>query len=183
MVLQDGESTSQFVLGDDDRLDDRDIDASVRALRPRSSRRGSWESEASGWSARIAGGGPGTPSLTRERSLWANNSTRGVNLNGDGAEETKGEEQEDSTSVDGKITSVAHTQPDELKPANPLSLSEGKDKVEPSGDAKAGDGESKLVKPGPQQQLRRPSIETIGTPETKNTGAESAPSVPCPPQA
>ena len=49
-----GDSTSHFVFGegDDDRLDvDRDmygdVDASVRALRPRSSRRGSWESEAS----------------------------------------------------------------------------------------------------------------------------------------
>lgn len=63
------ESTSQFPLGDDDR----DVDASVRALRPRSSRRGSWESEVSRWSARIQ---VGTPSLARERSLWTANSVR-----------------------------------------------------------------------------------------------------------
>jgi len=70
----DAESTSQFVMGDDDRLEERDVDASVRALRPRSSRRGSWGSEASGWSARVHG--LGTPSLARERSLWTTNSVR-----------------------------------------------------------------------------------------------------------
>ena len=37
-----------------------DRDASVRALRPRSSRRGSWESEASRWSAAVSGTGTGT---------------------------------------------------------------------------------------------------------------------------
>ena len=43
--------SSHFILGDDlDVEGDRDFDASVRALRPRSSRRGSWESEASSWS-------------------------------------------------------------------------------------------------------------------------------------
>jgi hypothetical protein len=68
----DGENTSQYLLGDEDR----DIDASVRALRPRSSRRGSWDSEASGWSARIGAGGAGTPSLARDRSLWTSNSIR-----------------------------------------------------------------------------------------------------------
>ncbi|KAJ8456112.1 hypothetical protein ONZ45_g18817 [Pleurotus djamor] len=62
-------------MGEDERLDERDFDASVRALRPRSSRRGSWESEASRWSARIQPG-PGTPSLARERSVWTTNSIR-----------------------------------------------------------------------------------------------------------
>lgn len=71
----DVESTSQFVLGDDERLDERDVDASVRALRPRSTRRGSWESEASGWSARIQAGA-GSPSLTRERSQQTSNSLK-----------------------------------------------------------------------------------------------------------
>lgn len=66
------ESGSQYPLGDD-ALDERDVDASVRALRPRSSRRGSWESEVSRWSARIQ---VGTPSLVRERSLWTTNSVR-----------------------------------------------------------------------------------------------------------
>ncbi|KAK0467940.1 uncharacterized protein EV420DRAFT_1502030 [Desarmillaria tabescens] len=67
----DVESRSEFVLGDD--VDERDVDASVRALRPRSSRRGSWESEVSKWSARIH---VGTPSLVRDRSLWTANSVR-----------------------------------------------------------------------------------------------------------
>ncbi|KAF6762885.1 hypothetical protein DFP72DRAFT_570809 [Ephemerocybe angulata] len=71
VAFPDGESTSQF---HDDRLDERDVDASVRALRPRSSRRGSWESEVSRWSARVRD--PGTPSLVRQQSLWTANSVR-----------------------------------------------------------------------------------------------------------
>ncbi|KAI0079664.1 hypothetical protein K474DRAFT_1683058 [Panus rudis PR-1116 ss-1] len=74
--------------GDDERLllleaerdNYGDVDASVRALRPRSSRRGSWESEVSGWSAGGGGGGtsiaPGTPSGLRDRSLWTSGSFR-----------------------------------------------------------------------------------------------------------
>lgn len=69
----DAESVSQFVTGDDDRLDDRDVDASVRALRPRSSRRGSWESESSRWSARD---GLGTPSVTRDFTGWSSPSVK-----------------------------------------------------------------------------------------------------------
>lgn len=77
-----GDSTSHFLSGeldgDDDRLlnegdRDGDVDASVRALRPRSSRRGSWESEASGWSAHL---GAGAPSAPRDRSLWTTGSIR-----------------------------------------------------------------------------------------------------------
>ncbi|KIK95138.1 hypothetical protein PAXRUDRAFT_141458 [Paxillus rubicundulus Ve08.2h10] len=73
----EGETLSQFLLGDDDRLDaygERDADASLRALRPRSSRRGSWESEVSGWSARILGTGAGLS--TRSKSLWTSNSMK-----------------------------------------------------------------------------------------------------------
>ncbi|KAI9466781.1 hypothetical protein BJY52DRAFT_1201197 [Lactarius psammicola] len=67
--------SSHFILGDDlDIEGDRDVDASVRALRPRSSRRGSWESEASGWSASLGNGGvtglcPGAPAGKSLRSL------------------------------------------------------------------------------------------------------------------
>ncbi|KIM45998.1 hypothetical protein M413DRAFT_55911, partial [Hebeloma cylindrosporum] len=74
ITFPDAESASHYIPGDDDRLEERDFDASVRALRPRSSRRGSWESEASRWSARVQG--TGTASLTRERSLWTSNSVR-----------------------------------------------------------------------------------------------------------
>ena len=75
LTFPDAESTSQFVVGDDERLEERDVDASVRALRPRSSRRGSWESEASRWSARDQLG-TGTSSFARDRSLWTTNSVR-----------------------------------------------------------------------------------------------------------
>jgi len=69
--MLDGEDASQYVTGDD-VLDERDVDASVRALRPRSSR-GSWESEASDWSARDQ---LNSPSLARTRSVWTTNSVR-----------------------------------------------------------------------------------------------------------
>lgn len=67
--------SSHSIIGDDlDIEGDRDVDASVRALRPRSSRRGSWESEASGWSAGLGNGGvtgsfPGAPAGKSLRSL------------------------------------------------------------------------------------------------------------------
>jgi hypothetical protein len=73
----EGENTSQFLLVDDDRLDvdgERDVDASLRALRPRSSRRGSWDSEVSGWSAKILGSGPGV--TTGNRNMWTSNSMK-----------------------------------------------------------------------------------------------------------
>lgn len=75
-TFADGESRNDNDNDNDEEpLDDRDVDASLRALRPRSTRRGSWESEASRWSARIQAG-MGTPSLARDRSLWTANSIR-----------------------------------------------------------------------------------------------------------
>jgi len=74
LVFPDGESSSQYILGDDERLEEREINASVRALRPRSSRRGSWESEASRWSARDQL--PAGSSFARERSLRVSGSIR-----------------------------------------------------------------------------------------------------------
>jgi len=75
-IAQDGDADGDrgSVLEDEDQMEERDIDASVRALRPRSSRRGSWDSETSGWSARIGLGGIGTPPLARERSILTINS-------------------------------------------------------------------------------------------------------------
>ena len=73
----EGENTSQFLLADDDRLDvdgERDVDASLRALRPRSSRRGSWDSEVSGWSARVLGSGPGV--TMGNKNMWTSNSMK-----------------------------------------------------------------------------------------------------------
>jgi len=85
-IIGDGEGdmSSQYVLGEDGRLDvdgERDVDASIRALRPRSSRRGSWESEASDWSAPV---GPGMSTGTPSRSVWTTNSNRtGGRLSGE----------------------------------------------------------------------------------------------------
>lgn len=101
----EGDVMSQFVLGDDDRHDadvERDVDASVRALRPRSSRRGSWESEISGWSARILG--TGGPISMGSKSLWTYNSAKtGGPLSVDDEEVTSGLEtsQEEKSSADG----------------------------------------------------------------------------------
>ncbi|KAK1236656.1 hypothetical protein PQX77_000012 [Marasmius sp. AFHP31] len=110
----DVESTSQL---DDDRLDDRDADASVRALRPRSTRRGSWESEASRWSARIQVTGPPSLGGGRERSLWTSNSirtgtlsTENVDTNGflddvaDGATGVEKEEKETEREASSQAT-------------------------------------------------------------------------------
>ena len=80
ITFPDAESASHYVLGEDER-EERDFDASLRALRPRSSRRGSWESEVSRWSARIQG--TGSPSLVRERSLWTSNSIRTGGFSGE----------------------------------------------------------------------------------------------------
>ncbi|KAF7973221.1 hypothetical protein HWV62_15825 [Athelia sp. TMB] len=73
----EGDFSSQYAPGDDDRLDvygERDVDASVRALRPRSSRRGSWESEASDWSGLVGSNGAARSTGTPSRSLWTTNS-------------------------------------------------------------------------------------------------------------
>lgn len=96
-----GDSQSQFGLETSSQpgeLEDIQIeDASVRALRPRSSRRGSWESEASGWSARFA----------RDRAKT------GLNHDLDASTEVTGEDQESN----GEIS---------LQLETPHSISNGK---------------------------------------------------------
>jgi len=97
-ILGAGDSISHIsgLLGDDERLFndgevDRDADASVRALRPRSSRRGSWESGASGWSG---------SEYPHNRSLWTSNSIRtGDMVTVDGY----GDNDNDMTSVEGNV--------------------------------------------------------------------------------
>jgi len=93
-ILGAGDSVSHIsgLLGDDERMFndgevDRDADASVRALRPRSSRRGSWESGASGWSAAVTGSG-----YPQNRSLWTSNSI--------------GDDDNDMTSVEGGVDNL-----------------------------------------------------------------------------
>ncbi|KAF7331932.1 hypothetical protein MKEN_00073500 [Mycena kentingensis (nom. inval.)] len=111
-MYADAESTSHYLLGDDD------VDASVRALRPRSSRRGSWESEASRWSARVLQGGVGTPSVARDgRSLWTANSIREGALSVEDETDNKSEEGDSRSDVD-----IAPTTTEE--PTEPSSKSD-----------------------------------------------------------
>jgi hypothetical protein len=136
-----GDSTSQFenLSGEADPEDDGQsvlideeshIDASVRALRPRSSRRGSWGSELSRWSARVGLGGPATSSLNREKSLGTANSVRtDGQARGDREQETDGRREEE----EGGDASF-HTQPQvdqgtNEEPTSPSNLS-----TEPVGD-------------------------------------------------
>jgi hypothetical protein len=103
-ILGAGDSISHIsgLLGDDERLFndgevDRDVNASMRALRPRSSRRGSWESQSSGWSAAVTGSG-----YPRNRSLWTSNSIgAGDGLTVDIDEDDDDENDNDMTSVEG----------------------------------------------------------------------------------
>jgi len=109
----EGEVMSQFVLGDDDRQDadvERDVDASVRALRPRSSRRGSWDSEVSGWSARILGTG-GAISMG-SKSLWTSNSMKTGGLPGVDDESPDGVSSGLRTSLGDKSSSDTQDQTD-----------------------------------------------------------------------
>ncbi|KAL0949605.1 hypothetical protein HGRIS_009651 [Hohenbuehelia grisea] len=167
----DAESTSQFVLGDDERLDERDVDASVRALRPRSSRRGSWESEASRWSARVHQS-PGTPSLARDRSLWTTNSIRTGALSGDNVD--MDERSDDSGDEDGdKHTSPADDNELSHKPslsaldkATPISSRRPTQEDYPA-DATTNDTEEG-VQETPKEMVIPSVVFTQHTPERSN---------------
>ncbi|KZT12996.1 uncharacterized protein LAESUDRAFT_808488 [Laetiporus sulphureus 93-53] len=137
-----GDSTSHLLLGemDDERelegeryldRDDQDVDASVRALRPRSSRRCSWESEESKWSASASLALTGTTGITGltsqspmshagHRSMWTTGSYRtggrsmehgelsvdeecSDDIDGNG-EETEGAEDESMAAHEGKLS-------------------------------------------------------------------------------
>lgn len=150
------------MLGDD--LDERDADASVRALRPRSSRRGSWESEVSKWSARIR---VGTPSLVRDRSLWTANSVRTGAFSGD-IEYEKSEEvdteveksQEQSADATPSISGV------DVDAANVMSPSVVSDTSEPT--PKNNQGIAITLEPSPSTSPG----ETIVLQAAKATTAE-----------
>ncbi len=106
-MFPDTESWSLFVPGDDG-LDERA--ASGRALRPRSSRRGSWGSEVSGWSAQILQI-PGTPSLSRERSLFTSNSVKSGETNTEIGRNSRESEETESRTDEGALTDVAPRSP------------------------------------------------------------------------
>ena len=112
--------SSHINLGDDlDVEGDRDFDASVRALRPRSSRRGSWESEASGWSASLGNGittgsGCGVPTAVKEKSF------RSLSVKtGQMSMEVPGNADDESSLVD------AHSNEEPLGPSTPSSSLHG----------------------------------------------------------
>jgi len=162
IAFPDAESTSNYLLGDDDRLEERDVDASVRALRPRSSRRGSWESEVSRWSARVQGAG--TPSLLRDRALWTSGSIRTGGL----------------STENGEINDIADERTPETAMRETESEQEGVPEfvmdVQSASPTKETPGEELLVDFVPtatsgttnshnldvSQVLRRPSADTIG---------------------
>ncbi|KAI0049553.1 hypothetical protein FA95DRAFT_834740 [Auriscalpium vulgare] len=104
--------SSHFVLGDELDVEERDVDASVRALRPRSSRRGSWESEASGWSARMGNGSimglAGTPAGHREKTFWPPSARTGrISVDNGNEEDDDGQESAYSGDTRSKDISVA----------------------------------------------------------------------------
>ncbi|KAI0921583.1 hypothetical protein AcV5_000870 [Taiwanofungus camphoratus] len=127
-VMGQGDSVSHFLLGTDELEGERerdvdvdhDVDASVRALRPRSSRRCSWESEASGWSASASLALTGMTGATspigfggqKERSLWTTGSYRTGERSMDNDEEdTEGAEE---SSEDGQAHGLARYSSEEM---------------------------------------------------------------------
>ncbi|KIL68122.1 hypothetical protein M378DRAFT_158642 [Amanita muscaria Koide BX008] len=117
VVYPDAESTS-IASGDDERLYERDVDASVRALRPRSSRRGSWDSETSGWSAGLQQ----TSSMMPEKSVWTANSVRTEGFSADNVDV----EQDDGDIGKKETRSVAFTQDTTTDPGD-ISPQSGQD--------------------------------------------------------
>ncbi|KAI1792929.1 hypothetical protein LXA43DRAFT_298514 [Ganoderma leucocontextum] len=111
------DSTSHFMMGDleegmEERYVDHDVDASVRALRPRSSRRGSWESTASGWSANVGLPSPAgmpSPGGVRSKSVWTSGSLRTGGLSTDDGFAGARDDGEDSGKEGGEDTEVDST--------------------------------------------------------------------------
>ncbi len=166
----DVESTS--IVGEDDRLDERDLDASVRALRPRSSRRGSWESEASGWSARILQS-PGTPSLAREKSVRTANS---IKTGAFSADDLEIEEEPSDVTTDG-VQSVDGTLSEVAKEPYDMSLHASELEAAPASDV-PGDGDTPERSP-----VRMGSMDTIALAEelessrNEDEGSPEAPGI------
>jgi len=180
-----GDSQSQFALDNIDNTSQRGgelevdegqvEDASVRALRPRSSRRGSWESEASGWSARVA--------MVRERSLKASSWKTGGQTDGDGstedAEEGKGVHGPSPLAANGFNTADAIVLPVEDEATTPPAKELQEIKFLEAADAKAGhqdQGETQAVPSHGAEVERTPTkkplqanAEDSGDPEEDST--------------
>ncbi|TFK76099.1 hypothetical protein BDN72DRAFT_366563 [Pluteus cervinus] len=120
----DSESTAQF--GDEERLEYGEVDASVRALRAQSSRRNSWESVGSRWSARVQDG-PSTPSLARRRSTWTTHSiTTGApsGENGDEGNEKRSQYEEARSELRDENVSTTSVVDEAQNSKNALSITE-----------------------------------------------------------
>ncbi|PCH41443.1 hypothetical protein WOLCODRAFT_24744 [Wolfiporia cocos MD-104 SS10] len=196
-LMGHGDSTSQFILGemDDERLDmegerdtDRDyhdVDASVRALRPRSSRRCSWESEASKWSASasvvLTGQSPG--GLRDRNTMWTGSyRTGGLSVDhGDQSvdhdEETDGNGEEteggDDTSLDGDGKSsqeeVRGSPINVLPPASEIDSSSSTDDAQTPPATPHNDDDVSVTVPDVDSDpsvSQSPSRSTMTTPKT-----------------
>ncbi|TFK93850.1 hypothetical protein K466DRAFT_580492 [Polyporus arcularius HHB13444] len=125
------DSTSHFMGELDEGVEgeryyDQDVAASMRALRPRSSRRGSWDSTVSGWSANVPGSAVGAPSPggLRSKSMWTSGSYRTGGLSTEDALEDAFPESEEQQEVDAQAhkaegastTSHVHDSPSSATP-------------------------------------------------------------------
>ncbi|EJF62983.1 hypothetical protein DICSQDRAFT_154199 [Dichomitus squalens LYAD-421 SS1] len=176
------DSTSHFMMGDleeglgEERYTDHDVDASVRALRPRSSRRGSWESATSGWSANVALPSPaGVPSPgVRSKSMWASGSYRTGGLStedGFGGMHDDGEDDLDAgedTEIDSPPNEVTETESD--APTNQSVTTVDAAENEPEAEKQAVSDEvvtSKSHLPGQQARVPPDLASTVTLPGSK----------------
>lgn len=158
IAFPDGESTSNYLLGDDERLEERDINASVRALRPRSSRRGSWESEASRWSAKVQG--MGTSSLVRDRALWTSGSVRTGGLSMENVEVTDMANDRSPETATREIESEKDVVPEFVIAVELASPTKETSSIDATPSAQISTTSSLNLEG--TQVLRRPSADTIG---------------------
>jgi hypothetical protein len=164
--------SSNIILGDDlDVEGDRDFDASVRALRPRSSRRGSWESEASDWSARLgngvtAGSGPGTPAAVKEKSFRSLSVKTGqISL------EVPEIEDDESSLVDAPSSEESLDPPtppgdSTARPSSPHDSSDSPHSLPTIGGELA---EYDIIRPPTPKPEPEPELEPIGPPKVAET--------------
>ncbi|OJT13315.1 hypothetical protein TRAPUB_10081 [Trametes pubescens] len=137
------DSTSHFMMNEleegaeEERYtyNDHDVDASVRALRPRSSRRGSWDSTVSGWSANVALA-VGTPSPGGIRRLWRSGSLRTGGLSTENEEVFEdgfsGAQEDGEKQIDRSESHVPFTLNDKEGPEGSVATTEETEEATPA---------------------------------------------------
>lgn len=126
--LQDGDVNSSHMGGEDEEFEE--ATASVRALRPRSSRRGSWESEESRWSARV-GPNAAAPSVnsgvTRPVSISATSIARSLSIGklkiGLGVTDEDNRRFSDATTAEKDVASLKNEEQEQQNPGSPITPS------------------------------------------------------------